>query len=295
VGTIGVFSLQLLFEILRIVNRRMEQRVNMGFSVRYQQILGIRFIVGDADNVIDRVSNCGGLVVVPAAPALTHLTHDKEYREALLGADFAIADSALMVLIWNLIQRDRIPKLSGLKYLRALIERQDFCEAGATFWIMPTASSAQRNVRWLNQNGIHVGHDNVFIAPMYGASVEDQDLLFQIEKHHPRHIVVGLGGGTQERLGLYLKRNLSYRPAIHCIGAAVAFLSGDQVRIPVWVDHAGLGWLWRSASNPPVYVPRYWAARHLAGMILRYRYRLPSMAYNQVSVRRALPPAPVKP
>jgi len=267
----------------------------MVFSVRYQQILGIRFIVGDADDVIDRVSLHGGLVVVPAAPALTNLTHDKEYREALLGADFAIADSALMVLIWNLIQRDRIPKLSGLKYLRALIEREEFCEDGSTFWVMPTASSAQRNVRWLNDNGIHVGRRNVFIAPMYGASVIDEELLLQIEKRRPRHIVVGLGGGTQERLGLYLKRNLSYKPVIHCIGAAVAFLSGDQVRIPVWVDHAGLGWLWRSVANPPVYVPRYWAARHLAGMIFRYRYRLPSTASNQVAIRRTQPAAPVEP
>lgn len=266
----------------------------MGFSVRYQQILGIRFIVGDADDVIDRVSRQGGLVVVPAAPALTNLTHDKEYREALLGADFAIADSALMVLIWNLIQRDRIPKLSGLKYLRALIEREEFCETGSTFWIMPTASSAQRNMQWLNDNGIHVGRNNVFIAPMYGASVADEELLLQIERCRPRHIVVGLGGGTQERLGLYLKRNLSYKPAIHCIGAAVAFLSGDQVRIPVWVDLAGFGWLWRSASNPPVYIPRYWAARHLVGMILRDRYRLPSTVYNQVGIRRALPPAAVE-
>jgi len=266
----------------------------MSFSVRYQQILGIRFIIGDARDVIDRVSRQGGLVVVPAAPALTNLTHDKEYREALLGADFAIADSALMVLIWNLIQRDRIPKLSGLKYLRALIEREEFCEAGSTFWIMPTAASARRNVRWLNDNGIYVGSENVFIAPMYGASVVDEDLLRQIEKRRPRHIVVGLGGGTQERLGLYLKRHLSYKPAIHCIGAAVAFLSGDQVHIPVWVDQAGLGWLWRSASNPPLYIPRYWAARHLAGMIFRDRYRLPSTVPNQVGMR-TLPPAPVEP
>jgi UDP-N-acetyl-D-mannosaminuronic acid transferase (WecB/TagA/CpsF family) len=102
---------------------------------------------------------------------------------------------------------------------------------------------------------------------------------------------VGLGGGTQERLGLYLKRNLSYKPAIHCIGAAVAFLSGDQVRIPVWVDHAGLGWLWRSASNPPVYVPRYWAARHLGPMILRYRHRLPASSSLAVQMRRAALPA----
>ena len=140
-----------------------------------------------------------------------------------------------------------------------------------------------------------MGADNVYIAPMYGASVADEALLLQIEKRRPRHVVVGLGGGTQERLGLYLKRNLSYKPAIHCIGAAVAFLSGDQVRIPVWVDHAGLGWLWRIASNPPVFLPRYWAARHLAGMILRYRYRLPSTVSNQVGIHRTLPPAPVEP
>jgi UDP-N-acetyl-D-mannosaminuronic acid transferase (WecB/TagA/CpsF family) len=263
----------------------------MDFSVRFQQILGIRFIVGDPNHVIDIISHEGGLVVVPAAPALTNVTQDKEYREALLNADFALADSALMVAAWNIIQRDSIPKLSGLKYLRKLIERPDFCESGSTFWIMPTAPSAIRNVKWLNEHGVHVADENVYLAPMYGASVEDQELLRQIEKCRPRHIIVGLGGGTQERLGLYLKRNLSYKPAIHCIGAAIAFLSGDQVRIPVWVDHAGLGWLWRSASNPPVYVPRYWAARHLGPMILRYRHRLPASSSLAVQMRRAALPA----
>ena len=267
----------------------------MGFSVRYQQILGVRFIVGHAHDAIDLVSREGGLVVVPAAPALTNLTHDKQYREALLGADFAIADSALMVLLWNLIQRDRIPKLSGLRYLRALIERPEFCGEGASFWVMPSAASAQRNVKWLNDHGIHVAPDSVYLAPIYGASVEDQALLEEIEKRRPRHIVVGLGGGTQERLGLYLKRNLSYKPAIHCIGAAIAFLSGEQVRIPVWVDLAGMGWLWRIFSNPPRYLPRYWGARHLTSMILRNRYRMPTTPSPPVPIRTGLPPSPVEP
>ena len=110
---------------------------------------------------------------------------------------------------------------------------------------------------------------------MYGTTIEDVELLRRLELRKPRHIVVGLGGGTQERLGLYLKQHLSYRPAIHCIGAAIAFLSGDQVRIPVWVDRVGLGWLWRSVSNPGQYAPRYWDARHLAPLVFRYRDRLP--------------------
>jgi UDP-N-acetyl-D-mannosaminuronic acid transferase (WecB/TagA/CpsF family) len=266
----------------------------MSVSVRFQQILGVRFIVGDAHGAIDEISREGGLVVVPAAPALTNLVHDKEYREALLGADFALADSALMVAVWNFIQGDAIPKVSGLKYLRALIQRPEFCEAGSSFWVMPTEPAAHRNVKWLNDHGVQVQRDNVYLAPMYGAAVEDEELLGEIEKRRPRHVVVGLGGGTQERLGLYLKRNLSYKPAIHCIGAAIAFLSGDQVGIPVWVDHAGLGWLWRSASNPPAYVPRYWAARHLVPMMLRYRDRLPSTVSHPVPLRAALPAAPVE-
>ena len=55
---------------------------------------------------------------------------------------------------------------------------------------------------------------------------------------------------TQERLGLYLKQRLSYRPAIHCIGAAIGFLSGDQVYIPVWADALGMGWLYRTLADP---------------------------------------------
>src|SRR5258708_30947101 len=107
-------------------------------SSRFQQILGVRFFVGDAHGAISEVSRKGGLVVVPAAPALKNLAVDKGYREALLGADFAIADSAFMVLVWNLIDSNRIPKLSGLKYLRALVAQPEFQILGNTFWVMPT-------------------------------------------------------------------------------------------------------------------------------------------------------------
>ena len=247
----------------------------MSLAPRFQQILGVRFFVGDAQGAIDAVSKHGGLVVVPAAPALKNLAVDKSYREALLGADFAIADSAFMVLLWNAIDSNRIPKLSGLKYLRALIAETEFQKRGNTFWVMPTAASSQRNLRWLHANGVEVASEDVYLAPLYAHTISDIELLDRIEERRPRHIVLGIGGGTQERLGLYLKQHLSYRPAIHCIGAAIAFLSGDQVRIPVWADTLGIGWLYRTLADPKRFFPRYWDARHLAPLLLKYRDRLP--------------------
>ncbi len=244
-------------------------------SPRFQQILGVRFFVGDARGAIAEVAQNGGLVVVPAAPALKNLAVDKGYREALLGADFAIADSAFMVLLWNMIDQNRIGKLSGLKYLRALVEEPEFQERGSTFWVMPTAASAKRNLRWLHENGVDVATEDVYLAPLYGAAISDEALLERLEERRPKHIVLGIGGGTQERLGLYLKQHLSYRPAIHCIGAAIAFLSGDQVKIPVWADTFGLGWLYRTMADPKRFFPRYWDARHLAPLLLKYRDRLP--------------------
>lgn len=244
-------------------------------TARYQTILGIRFFIGTAQVAINEVSRQGGLVVVPAAPALKNLAHDQRYRDALLGADFAIADSTLMVLLWNLMHRNRISKLSGLKYLRFLIEQEELRQSENSFWVMPSPVAAERNAAWLLHKGVPLADENIYVAPIYGAELRDPELIERLEQRRPRHVVLGIGGGTQERLGFYLKQNLSYRPAIHCMGAAIAFLSGDQVRIPVLVDELGLGWLWRSVSNPRRFVPRYWDARHLVPLMLRYRDRLP--------------------
>jgi len=244
-------------------------------STHFRQILGIRFLIGSAEDAIQEVSQSGGLVVVPSAPALCELTTNKGYREAALGARFAITDSVLMVVLWNLISRNRITKLSGLKYLRALLRNPGFRKQHATFWVMPTPKARALNLKWLRTQGIEASIDDTYLAPMYGSEIEDRELLAILEKRRPVHIVLGVGGGTQEPLGHYLIRNLSYSPSIHCIGAAIGFLTGDQVAIPVWVDALGLGWLWRTFSNPKRFGKRYWQARHLVPLMLRYRDRLP--------------------
>jgi UDP-N-acetyl-D-mannosaminuronic acid transferase (WecB/TagA/CpsF family) len=243
-------------------------------SAQFRQILGIRFFVGDAEEAVARMSS-GGLLVVPAAPALKNLAHDPAYREALQGADLVITDSAFMVMIWNRLKRDSIRRVSGLKYLSLLLKQPDFYQPGGSFWVMASEASARKNTAWLRRRGIELAPSDCYVAPLYGKNISDPALLKLIDERRPRHVVVTLGGGTQERLGLYLRSELDCKPSIHCIGAAIAFLSGDQVLIPSWADRMYLGWLFRCLSDPRRYMPRYWDARKLLSLMVRYGSSLP--------------------
>src|ERR1700753_3964261 len=109
--------------------------------VRTQRILGVNFFCGDAHQTIQRMKS-GGLLVVPAAPALKDMSENLGYREALLNADVAITDSAFMVIIWNLISRNRVPRVSGLEYLKQLLKEDDVRKPGNTLWIMASPKSA---------------------------------------------------------------------------------------------------------------------------------------------------------
>lgn len=239
-----------------------------------RQVLGINFFCGGAAEAVERMRQ-GGLMVAPAAPALSNLPVDSAYREALLESDLAIVDSAFMSMVWNLLEGDSLGRLSGLEYFAQLVRDPEFRQRRAALYVMASEESARRNVAWLRRQGIGVEADQIYIAPMYGVEVVDPELVARISRLRPRHVVVTVGGGIQERLGLHLKRSLEYLPAIHCIGAAIAFRSGDQVYIPDFADRLALGWMFRCLWRPGSYVPRYWAARKLAWLLYRYRAELP--------------------
>jgi len=243
----------------------------------YQNILGIRFFTGSAEAAV-RIGLQGGLVVVPAAPALVELQTNEFYREAVFNADLAITDSAFMVLLWRFLTGEKIPRVSGLTYLRLLVEMKALQPRETVLWIMPNAAARDQNLTWLRSQGHDFTNDDCYLAPHYpGGPIVDETLVNLVRQRRPKHIVVCLGGGTQERVGLMLKRSCDFRPGIHCIGAAIGFLSGNQAGIPPWADRYFLGWLCRCLSEPRKFIPRYWKAGKLVPMMIRYRENPPTL------------------
>src|SRR5437879_4191840 len=221
------------------------------------------------------MSTNGGLLVVPAAPALIKICEDEGYRRAVTSADMAIADSGAMVLLWRIFTGRRVERISGLKFLKRLVARLASRPDEHVLWIVPTEQAHEKTIAWLRSVNLTASAD-FYIAPRYAAHVRDDALVAKIDNHSPTHVVVGIGGGVQEKLGLFLKENLRARPAIHCIGAALAFLTGDQPPIPMWADRFYLGWLLRTIRQPRIFFPRCVSGLKLVWMIDAHRHALPA-------------------
>jgi N-acetylglucosaminyldiphosphoundecaprenol N-acetyl-beta-D-mannosaminyltransferase len=235
------------------------------------QILGIQIARLTIDQAVERALQ-GGLVLAPAAPALCDLERDPDYRDALLGSDLNLTDSGLVILAEAVRSRRLLPRTSGLGYMSALLSRAELKEPHALFWVMPSGLSMRRNLGWLRSQGFPTSEEDCYVAPLYPrrGQIEDLQLVEMLEEKRPGHIVICIGGGAQEKLGFYLKGRLPYRPGIHCLGAAIGFLSGEQASIPTWADRVFLGWLLRCLHNPRRFVPRYLRAFRLVYLLARY-------------------------
>lgn len=225
----------------------------------------------------------GGLVVAPSAPGLAvDLVKSAAYRQALTSASLVLTDSGFMVLLWQLFTGEKLPRHSGLKFLRAVLDRPELKEPGSVFWVMPSDEEDLHNRAWLVAQGFPVTADDVYIAPHYpSGAIIDEELLARIEARNPRIVMLAIGGGVQERVGLMLRDRLSGCPSILCLGAAIAFLTGGQTNIPPWADHLFLGWMLRLVYNPRKFWRRYWDALDLASLLWKHREHLPPLVQSR--------------
>src|SRR5712691_6155940 len=104
------------------------------FMVSSRQILGISFFNGDVDEALALMDRRGGFLIAPSGTCFARFREDEVYRRAVLAADLAIADSGLMVLLWRLLRRKKITRISGLKYLKHLLRKLKGERAEEIFW-----------------------------------------------------------------------------------------------------------------------------------------------------------------
>ncbi len=246
-------------------------------SKSFVQALGVSFHYGDLSDAC-ALAKRGGLITAPSGPGLAQdLTGCPEYRRALELSDLVLADSGLLCLWKKWVEKKPLSRISGLVFLQGILKTIDW-EKKDTFWVMPNEDQANANRDWISKTyEVSLSNSSIYIAPQYRKTgrISDPSLLAQIEESRPNSIFIQVGGGVQERLGLFLKENLSHAPSIYCTGAALAFLSGEQANIPRWADSLYLGWLLRCFHRPGIFIPRYLKAFRLVYLLAKYGEKPP--------------------
>ena len=119
--------------------------------------------------------------------------------------------------------------------------------------------------------------DRERVSQKRGYSIADDALVAILQSRKPKHIIIGIGERMQDKLGSYLKHQLTYGPGIYCIGAAPGFVTGDQIVIPMWADRFFVGWIFRIIGRPRDYLTRYSKARFLPLLIIKYGTKFPQL------------------
>ena len=173
-------------------------------------ILNIEFIDGRYEKAINLLKK-GALMVAPSGPGLSNIDREKKYYIALKESDFAIPDSGLMVILARFFNNINLKKMSGPKFFRRFIKEEFLRQDNILFSIDPNNLESNKNKKYLNSKGIPTLDEYHYEAPIYNKeNIVDFELLDILEnlKHRPKYILINLGGGIQERLGLFLKKRL---------------------------------------------------------------------------------------
>ena len=227
------------------------------------------------DYSFDEISfffNRKSLICVPAAPALANLLIDTDYYKSLINSDINIFDSGFFCLLLRL-KGINVKKFSGYKFLENLFKY--FKDFNITNYVLvdPNIQNSKNNRSFLKSIGIEPKIKS-YVAPFYNDQVNDYELLKILNKRKPKFIIINLGGGTQEKLGSWIKNNITYDAVIICTGAAISFFTEDQAKIGKLVDKLYLGWLARCFNNPKIFIPRYFYALKFSFIFFKFFFKI---------------------
>lgn len=239
------------------------------------QFLTLPFWRGTCAELIQKLDKEGGYLVVPSAPSLCQAVEDPVLEKAHYMADFAVMDSGYLDILLRLSGGNRPPRISGHQVIEHLLFEDSqspipFRERRVV-WVTPSPQEESRIRSYLLGRGFSNDRQYFYNAPFYKSDLdfEDSTLAEFCFQANAQWIVICIGGGRQEKLGAYLRKELGKEVAIIATGAAIAFFSGGQAPIPRWADRLYLGWLIRTLHNPKMMLPRYAAAIKLPLALLR--------------------------
>lgn len=202
---------------------------------------------------------------------VTKLERDDAFRAAYAAQDFVVADGNPIVWVSRLAGKP-VDLMPGSELVLPLAKLA--AEMGVPLALVGSSDDALVGAaKALSQAapGLQIAYSH---APAYGFDPVGEAarvILSDINASGAGLVFLALGAPKQERFAA-LGRELAPNAGFASIGAGLDFLSGHQIRAPLWVRRIAMEWLWRMLSSPRRMVGRYaLCAWEIPGLALRSR------------------------
>ncbi|CAN1503120.1 WecG Teichoic acid biosynthesis proteins [Rhabdaerophilaceae bacterium] len=181
---------------------------------------------------------------------------DATFAEAYRRAEFVSADGAPVA---RLARRDdpSIVRTTGADLVEPLCAEAAEKGVPLAFFGSDQAtlekSAATLRARYPGLNIVHCEAPPIGFEPRSKAA---EEAALRIAASSARIVFVALGAPKQEFFSVHVAE---LTPAVGyvCIGAALDFIAGRQIRAPLFFQKTGLEWLWRLGTNPGRMARRY--------------------------------------
>lgn len=195
-----------------------------------------------------------GYVVTPNADHFIRLHESASFRAIYAAASYVLLDSRFLSKILRVSKGQQLPVCTGSDLTAKLFT--DVISSGDTLVVIGGSDEQARKLS--ARYGLrHLAHFNPPMGFIHDPVAVETTLKF-IESHSPfRFCLLAVGTPQGEAIAQKLKERGIARGLTLCIGASINFLTGDERRAPVWMQQAGLEWLYRLVRAPARLAKRY--------------------------------------
>jgi N-acetylglucosaminyldiphosphoundecaprenol N-acetyl-beta-D-mannosaminyltransferase len=212
----------------------------------------------DLDEALQLVATFGsdryGYIVTPNVDHVIRHQEDSHFRALYAQAAYVLLDSRFLAHTVGLIKRQVLRVCLGSDLTTAMLN-SIIRPLDATILVGGTPEQARiLKERYGLMQLRHIDPPMNFIRDPLAV----ETCLREIEATSPfRFCFLAIGSPQQEIIAQKLKERGIARGLALCVGAAINFLTGIERRAPVWMQEAGLEWLYRLSRNPRRLWKRY--------------------------------------
>jgi N-acetylglucosaminyldiphosphoundecaprenol N-acetyl-beta-D-mannosaminyltransferase len=183
------------------------------------------------------------------AHAMNSAAAEREFFEALMGADLVLRDGIGMAILMRMLNQAPGLNLNGTDLIPKILARY----AGRSIALFGTQEPYLSRAREAVQTRLAPASDCIAAHGF----LDNEAYLNLAAQHRPSLIVLGMGMPRQEEVAVLLRAALGYPCLIVCGGAIIDFIGNKTSRAPGWMRRTGLEWAYRLALEPKRLFKRY--------------------------------------